>query len=106
MTLPSYCGNLRILSGMDADNGALSSARVPTTVARYGSAVGLVLDSAAADAAITSSMPANDRVMASRRQVAARPDDAHHFSTHGRSTTSNAHVERCCRCSCRYVCAM
>jgi hypothetical protein len=25
----------------------------------------------------------------------------HHFSTHGRSTTSKAQVDRCCRCSCR-----
>ena len=25
----------------------------------------------------------------------------HHFSSHGRSTTSNAHVDRCWRCSCR-----
>jgi L-aspartate-alpha-decarboxylase len=33
-------------------------------------------------------------------------DASHHFSTHGRSTTSNAHVDRCWRCSCKYVSAI
>jgi len=32
--------------------------------------------------------------------TASRPR-AHHFSTHGRSTISNAQVDRCWRCSCR-----
>ena len=36
---------------------------------------------------------------AARKRAAASA--SHHLSTHGRSTTSNAQVDRCWRCSCR-----
>ena len=34
-------------------------------------------------------------------QVRTEASASHHFSAHGRSTTSNAQVDRCWRCSCR-----
>ena len=35
------------------------------------------------------------------KRIRLGPSADHHFSTHGRSTTSNAQVDRCCRCNCR-----
>jgi hypothetical protein len=35
------------------------------------------------------------------KRARSAPSAGHHFSTHGRSTTSNAQVDRCWPCSCR-----
>ena len=43
----------------------------------------------------------SDRLRPQLQTCTECPSVDHHFSTHGRSTTSNAQVDRCWRCSCR-----
>ena len=49
---------------------------------------------------ITGTTPEGSRLCSMVTQL-RRHAAGHHFSSQGRSTTSNAHVDRCWRCNCR-----